>query len=88
MSTKLSSKHSLKRKSLFNRELHPAERKFESERFSRKSILPGVNRTVVFCHYCGYGPPEVPPDGICPKCGKHTWEENVIRGRLLPQDED
>jgi len=37
------------------------------------------------CHYCGYDPGAIPPDGACPKCGGHSWERNAISVRLLPK---
>ncbi len=37
------------------------------------------------CHYCGYDPGVVPPDGTCPKCGGHSWERHAISVRLLPK---
>lgn len=43
---------------------------------------------LVMCHFCGYGPPEEPADGICPKCGKHAWEHSIVSKRLLPLKEE
>ena len=33
--------------------------------------LAGPKRVFVSCHYCGYSPPAVPLNELCPKCGKH-----------------
>lgn len=46
--------------------------------------LAGPKRVFVSCHYCGYGPSVVPPDGVCPKCGGHSWERYALSARLVP----
>lgn len=43
---------------------------------------------LVFCHFCGFGPPEEPADGICPKCGKNAWEHSVVSRRLIPAKDE
>ena len=40
-------------------------------------------RVFLCCHYCGYSPPDVPVDGICPKCGGHSWERYALPVKLL-----
>ena len=40
-------------------------------------------RVFLTCHYCAYSPPEVPKNGICPKCGSHSWERYALSARLL-----
>lgn len=42
-----------------------------------------IRRVVIFCHDCGYGVNAIPRGGMCPKCGKSSWETNVIRQRLV-----
>ena len=41
-------------------------------------------RVFVLCHYCGYGPNDVPPGGLCPKCGGHSWERFALAEPLVP----
>lgn len=47
-----------------------------------------VKRELVFCHFCGYGPPRIPADGVCPKCGRDGWEHSIVSLRLLPAEDD
>jgi hypothetical protein len=48
--------------------------------------LAGPKRVFLTCHYCGYGPPEVPDSGVCPKCGGHSWERYALSARLVPEN--
>lgn len=57
----------------------------EAARFRVPPSLSGPKRVFLNCHYCAYGPPVVPSDGICPKCGGHSWERFAVSERLLPQ---
>jgi len=57
--------------------------------FVRPRVNPsdaGAKRVFVACHFCGFSPADVPPDGRCPKCGKDTWERYALAKRLLPKD--
>lgn len=57
-----------------------------SERFAVPPSLAMPKRVFVICHYCGYGPDgEVPIDGVCPKCGGHSWERFAISEHLVPK---
>lgn len=51
------------------------------------TMLPGIGplrqRVFVTCHYCSYSPPNVPPNGVCPKCGGHSWERYALPVRSL-----
>ncbi len=43
-------------------------------------------RVFVICHYCGYSPEgDVPADGVCPKCGRYSWERFALAEPLLPE---
>jgi rubrerythrin len=54
-----------------------------SEELDMAMLQGQIRRVVIFCHDCGYGVGAVPPGGVCPKCGKSSWETNVIRQRLV-----
>ena len=41
-------------------------------------------RVFLICHYCGYGPPDVPPTGVCPKCHGSSWERYALAEALVP----
>jgi rubrerythrin len=47
----------------------------------------GEKRVFLTCHYCGYGPDVVPADGMCPKCGGHSWERYAVLRRYLPDEQ-
>jgi len=47
--------------------------------------LAGPKCVFLTCHYCGYDPPTVPPGGLCPKCGGHSWERYALSARLVPK---
>ena len=44
----------------------------------------GPKRVFVCCHYCSYDPATVPTDGVCPKCGGHSWERFALHAKLVP----
>ncbi len=42
-------------------------------------------KVFLYCHYCGYTPPDdVPADGGCPKCHGNSWERFALSRRLVP----
>lgn len=45
--------------------------------------LSGDKRVFVTCHYCGFSPSRIPPGGVCPKCGGHSWERFALASKLL-----
>ena len=47
--------------------------------------LAGPKCVFLTCHYCGYDPPVVPTNGMCPKCGGHSWERYALSARLVPK---
>ncbi len=54
-------------------------------RFPVPPSLSRPKRVFVICHYCGYGPDgDVPGDGLCPKCGGHSWERFALPEPLVP----
>ena len=57
----------------------------EMPQFRVPPSLAGPNRVFLTCHYCGYDPPVVPPAGVCPKCGGHSWERYALSARLVPE---
>ena len=57
----------------------------EAADFRVPPSLAGPKRVFLSCHYCGYGPSVVPADGICPKCGGHSWERYALSARLVPK---
>lgn len=54
-------------------------------RFRVPPSMAGPKEVFLTCHYCGYGPAEVPAGGRCPKCGGYSWERYALSVRLLPQ---
>jgi rubrerythrin len=56
----------------------------EAPPFRVPPSLAGPKKVFLSCHYCGYSPSIVPPEGACPKCGGHSWERYAISTRLLP----
>ena len=39
----------------------------------------------MICHYCGFGPDgDVPASGLCPKCGRYSWERYALAEPLVP----
>jgi hypothetical protein len=42
-------------------------------------------RVFLSCRGCGYGPPTVPPGGVCPKCGGRSWERYARSVKLQPK---
>jgi len=60
----------------------------DEERFRVPPSLSRPKRVFVICHYCGYEPdgdPGAPgSDGLCPKCGGHSWERFALPEPLVP----
>ncbi len=57
----------------------------ETLHFRVPPSLAGPKRVFLTCHYCGYDTPTVPPKGVCPKCGGHSWERYALSARLVPK---
>ena len=57
----------------------------EAGRFRVPPSLSRPKRVFVCCRGCGYGVPDVPTDGACPKCGGHSWERYALSVHLLPK---
>ena len=56
------------------------------DRFAVPPSLSMPKRVFVICHYCGYGPDgDVPSEGLCPKCGGHSWERFALAEPLVPK---
>jgi hypothetical protein len=51
----------------------------DDRRFRAPAGMVGAEIVYLSCHYCAYGPAEVPPAGRCPKCGGHSWDRYVRR---------
>lgn len=56
-----------------------------ADQFPVPPSLSRPKRVFVNCHYCGYSPPEVPPNGLCPKCGRYSWERFALSIKVLPK---
>ena len=54
-----------------------------ADRFRVPPSMATEKRVFVACHYCGYGPPTVPEDGVCPKCGGRSWERFALAAKFL-----
>ena len=57
------------------------------ERFRVPPSLSRPKRVFVNCHYCGYSPPGgvIPQSGICPKCGRSSWDRFALPEPLVPK---
>lgn len=66
---------------------HPRARtacRRDAEHFRVPPSLAGPKVVFLWCRACGYAPATVPPGGVCPKCGGHSWERYALSARLVP----
>ncbi len=60
----------------------------QDRRDVRVSAVPASQsmpkRVFQICHYCGYDPRNIPPNGVCPKCGGSSWERFALPEPLIP----
>ena len=55
-------------------------------RFRVPPSLSRPKRMYLNCPYCGFEPPnDLPPLGLCPKCGGHSWERFTLAEALVPE---
>jgi len=57
----------------------------DAGRFRVPPSLSRPKRVFVCCRGCGGEVPDVPADGVCPKCGGHSWERYALSVHLLPK---
>jgi len=62
-----------------------SSRSGRSEGFRVPPSQATPKRVFVICHYCGFGPDgDVPASGLCPKCGRYSWERYALAEPLVP----
>lgn len=66
---------------------HFATMPLRQERFRVPPSQSRPKRVFVNCHYCGYSPPGgvIPHGGVCPKCGRSSWDRFALPEPLVPK---
>ena len=57
----------------------------DRKRFRVPPSQATAKKMFLYCHYCGFTPPDgMPQSGLCPKCGGSCWERYALSRRLVP----